>query len=244
MTLPTISIIVPTLGRPKGLKRCIESLKNLAYPKSLYTITVNEDKPRRGVPYRLKEGIEATTGEYIVFASNDTEFAEDSLFRAILCSLQTQTRLVAFNTGTVLPDEGNICEHFVIARSLIDKLDGKEIFCTEFHHVGVDNYLWAQAKKLNEAIRCDDALVRHYHFSHGSPMDDVYQLGWSKVEEDRALLKRKLEKLYPLQNYSKPYVIWTKYKSQKETSMLCLISSEHTQIAIQQVTKEHKCFKR
>jgi len=82
----------------------------------------------------------------------------------------------------------------------VDQIDG-EIFDTEFHHVGVDNLLWAKAKawgvrhNCHGAERCHSALVKHYHFSTGAPNDEVYKKGWSHAEEDRALLAKKLKEL-------------------------------------------------
>ncbi len=187
---PKISFVIPTLGRPEGLAHCLKSIERLVYAKELVEVIVIEDAPRIGVPLRVKEGVESATGEYIVFGSNDVEFAPDS----IITALQMKKGLVAFNTGPLLPDKGNICEHFIIRHDLIDRIGG-EIFDTEFHHVGVDNLLWAKCSKLNEAVRCEEALVIHKHFSKGAPMDEVYEEGWSRVEYDRALLAKKLEAL-------------------------------------------------
>lgn len=189
-SLPKVSIVLPTLGRPEGLKRCVDSIKALNYPQDRIELIVLEDDPRIGVPKRVKQGVEKSTGERIVFASNDIEFTPDSLILAVL----KNTGLVAFNTGIVSPDEGNICEHFIIKRELIDKIDG-EIFDTAFHHVGVDNLLWAKCKKIGQAVRCEEALVKHFHFSKGEPMDDIYREGWREVQADRQLLKQKLQDL-------------------------------------------------
>jgi hypothetical protein len=81
----------------------------------------------------------------------------------------------------------------MIRRDLVQTIG--EIFDTEFHHVGVDNLLWARCKKLGQAVRCEKAVVKHNHFSKGAPMDEVYKEGWSHVEEDRALLAKKMEAL-------------------------------------------------
>lgn len=187
----TLSIIIPTLGREEGLKRCMRSID---YPDC--ETMVIEDTPRMGVPKRLRDGVQLTNGEYICFASNDIEFEPGALAAAIEHSKKTGCGLVAFNTGPLLPDEGNICEHFIIRRDLLPVIGG-EIFDTEFHHVGVDNLLWAKCRKLGQATRCEEAKVKHFHFSKGGEMDEVYKLGWSKVEEDRALLKKKLAALEP-----------------------------------------------
>ena len=132
------------------------------------------------------------SGSFIVFASNDMEFEKNCLLEA----LRETKALVAFNSGPVYPDEGNICEHFIIRRDFINEIGG-EIFDTEFNHIGVDNLLWAKCFKLNEATRSERAIIHHYHFSKGSPFDEVYSLVWGRedVEKDRELLKKKLQEL-------------------------------------------------
>ena len=193
--LPSVSIILPTLQREAGLQRCLQSIEQLNYPADLIQTIVIEDSPRIGVPKRVAEGLEKSSGELIVFASNDIEFDPDSLILAVLES--KNKGLVAFNTGEVSEDEGNICEHFLIRKNLIEKIGG-EIFDTEFFHCGVDNLLWAKAKKLGEAIRCEKAKINHYHFSKGTAeFDEVNAIGWNEenVKHDRELLKKKLELL-------------------------------------------------
>lgn len=188
LRLPTISIIIPQLGRISGLIRCLQSIENLKYPKELIEVRII-DGPGT-VPVKVKTGVEQTSGEYIVYASNDVEFDKLSIFNA----LKENAGLVAFNTGVILPDEGNICEHFMIRRNIIPQIGG-EIFDIEFNHVGCDNLLWAKCKKLGVAVRSDKAIVKHYHFSTGSPIDSIYEKAYSKVEEDRALLKIKLKNI-------------------------------------------------
>lgn len=189
--LPKISFIIPQLGRPEGLNRCIESINNLNYPQDKIEILVEEGDET--VPVKVDKAFKKSTGDLIVYAANDTEFTPDSLIIALMHRNRTQKGLVAFNTGEVTPDQGNICEHFLISRPLVEELGG--IFDTRFHHVGVDNLLWAKADKLGQATRCDDAVVLHQHFSRGGQMDDIYEKGWSKVDEDRQLLKLELAKI-------------------------------------------------
>lgn len=186
--VPKISIILPTLGRPEGLKRCLDSIEKLNYPKDLIETIVIDGEGT--VPQKVARGLWQAKGEYIVYAANDTELTPDCIYNA----LQYKKGLVAFNTGKILLDDGNINEHFIIKKDFIQEIGG-EIFDTEFHHLGVDNLLWAKAKKLNEAVRADDAIVYHYHFSKGHPKDEVYEKGWGHVEEDRALLAKKLSEL-------------------------------------------------
>lgn len=189
--VPRVTFIVPTLGRPEGLKRCLDSIKALNYPQELIDIVVLDGEGT--VPQKVARGLWQAKGEYIVFASNDVEFTPDSLYNA----LQHKKGLVAFNTGDVSPDAGNINEHFIIQKSFIDKIGG-EIFDTEFHHIGCDNLLYHKANKLGEFERADDAVVYHYHWSKVAtqPNDEVYAKGWSHVAEDRALLEKKLKEIY------------------------------------------------
>jgi glycosyltransferase involved in cell wall biosynthesis len=195
-TLPSVTFILPTLGRPDGLERCLKSIENLNYPKELVDVIVKDGEGT--VPNKVAEAYKESKGDWLVFASNDTEFTPDSLIIAYMAASKENKALVAFNTGEVIPDRGNICQHFMVNRHFVENSLHGEIFDTEFYHVGVDNLLWAKAEKANQAMRCDGAKVEHYHFSTGrSKMDEVYEKGWQpdRVQHDRLLLKKKLEEL-------------------------------------------------
>lgn len=198
--LPKVSILIPHLEnesdtiRKEGLEKCVKSIENLNYPKNLVETIIDDDKTKT-VPQKVKDMLEKATGQVIVYAANDTEFTPDSLIIAVIES--KEKGLIAFNTGEVSPDRGNECEHFLIRKDLIAKLDNQEIFCTEFNHVGVDNYLRAQTEKLGEYKRSENAVMIHNHFTRGAVMDDVYKRAWNeeKVIKDRELLARKLSEL-------------------------------------------------
>lgn len=215
--LPFVSFVIPTMKRPEGLQRCIESIKNLNYPQdkiemivlhdneeavaqSGENIYVTSSKERVGVPKNVKRGVEASRGTWVVYASNDIEFTPDSLIIALKTAQSNGKMFMAFNTqgeNGILPDEGNICEHFMIHRNLIKKLNN-EIFDTDFNHVGVDNLLWAKMKKIGQEMWCKRAVVNHYHFTLPNvEFDDVYKLAWKEesVKKDRELLQSKLTEL-------------------------------------------------
>lgn len=190
--LPRVSILLPTLGRPEGVARCLHSIEKLNYPQDLIEVLQVEDEPRQGVPKRVKELFEKSTGEYIVYAANDMEFTCDSVKAAVIEMQRNQKGLLAFNSGTILPDEGNICEHFMIRRDLVGKIGG-EIFDTDFNHYGVDNLLWHKCKRLGEAMRSNTAVIIHHHYSKKPQlMDAVYQAAMSRQEHDRELLREKI----------------------------------------------------
>ncbi|GAG25339.1 unnamed protein product, partial [marine sediment metagenome] len=147
---------------------------------------------RIGVPKLLKQGVEESTGEWAVFGSNDIEFTPESINEALKVG---EDGYVAFNTGQAPICTGNENEHFMIRRDIIEKIG--DVFDTDFWHVGVDNLLAAKMKKLGIFKIASNAIVKHYHFSRGAEMDEVYKLGWNaeKVNEDRVLLNKKLKEL-------------------------------------------------
>ena len=187
-----VSIIIPTLyKRTDGLLRLIKSIRELNYPKEeIETILVHG---RNGLPKALWEGYQKSNGQYIIFAADDTEFTPDSVNIVIKDSIDNKKGLVAFDTG-VLNEEGYSNEHFMITKDLVEQIG--EIFNTDFHHIALDDYLWKKCLKLNEAMM-SKAKLNHYHFSRNKdvPFDETYQMAWSKSDEDRALLKQKLEVL-------------------------------------------------
>jgi cellulose synthase/poly-beta-1,6-N-acetylglucosamine synthase-like glycosyltransferase len=189
-SLPHVTILLPTLGRPDGLQRCLASIDKLVYPKSHMKVVIDDGDGT--VPQKVNRMARANQDtDCYVYAANDIQFYPWCIYRAAIKS--KECGLVAFNEGPVLPDEGNICTHFLITRDLANRLG--EIFSEKFAHCGCDNLLWAKAKKLGEAVRCEDAKIIHYHFSKGSPMDAVYKIGWAHVEEDRKALAAELEAL-------------------------------------------------
>lgn len=186
--LPRVSIIIPHIHgtRDEGLLQCRQSIDALNYPKNLLNTWIMEGDET--VPEKVKKGVNATDwGEYLVYAADDMTFHPDSLKKAIEASIEHKKGLISFHEGPILPDEGNICTHFIIRRDLIPKIGG-EIFDTRFHHAGCDNLLWAKCKKLGEAMHHEEALITHNHFSKGATFDEVYAKGWKHVDKDRKLL--------------------------------------------------------
>lgn len=184
--LPKVSILFPILGRPEGTAKALKAIENLNYPKEKIELVTEEDINHIGVPKMIENLYAKSTGDAICYLANDTEITPDALILAVIKS--KDYGLVAFNTGELYEDNGNVCEHFIITRNMISEIGG-QIFDTDFHHAGVDNLLWLKCG--DKAIRCKEATVAHNHFSRGAPMDEVYELAYSKVEEDRELLKTK-----------------------------------------------------
>lgn len=194
-TTETVDIIIPHLGanREQGLRDLMDSIGKLNYPMDLVSIRIMDGED--SVPVKVKEGVELSNSKYIVFAANDMTFDKECIRNAIEYSKEFNKSLVSFNEGFLLPDEGNICTHFLVKRGFLPLLENGEIFSTDFNHVGCDNYLWAQASKLGEAAWCENARITHNHFSKTNNYDSTYEKGWKNAEQDRITLKEKLAKL-------------------------------------------------
>ncbi len=188
--LPRVCILLPTLGRPEGLRMCLESIERLYYPRHLLRTVVDDGEGT--VPQKVNRmALAHPDADCYVYAANDMTFDPWCVYRA--AQMSKAYGLVTFNAGPVYPDEGNICEHFLITRALADQLG--EIFSEKLHHCGCDNLLWARAKALGQAARCEEARIDHRHFSRGAPLDDVYHKGWSQADNDRRILAEELERL-------------------------------------------------
>lgn len=187
--LPVVHIIIPHINgtRKEGLKRCHDSIRKLLYPKKLISVSIVHGDET--VPIKVNHSVkENPVSDYYCFAANDMTFDVNSIRIAIKESISLNKGLVSFNEGPLLPDNGNICTHFIISRKLVEEIGG-QIFDERFSHVGCDNDLWNKCSKLNQAHHSTEAKITHNHFSKGFPMDEVYEKGWKNVEKDRALLK-------------------------------------------------------
>ncbi len=190
--LPKVSILVPQLGRPEGLKRLQDSIDAQVYPKDKIEVII-DDREEPTVPEKVRDMAAKATGEWLMYAANDLELDIFCIMQAILDNMKTGNKLIALNDAELLPDEGNICAHFLMHRSLYEELG--EVFSTKMVHCGVDNLLWAKAKKRGTAMRSEKARAVHHHFSRDSKYDHIYARGWSHREEDLKTLEEELAKL-------------------------------------------------
>ncbi len=191
---PTVSFIIPHLGTSKtrieGLADCILSIHGLYYPHHKVDIHVIEGPET--VPQKVQKGVEQSSGELIVYAANDFKFLPESIINAISDMREHNKGLVSFNSGPLYPDRGNACEHFIIKREFLPQLENGLIFHTDMSHYGVDNYLMAQAEKLDQFMWSEKSKGEHNHFTTGAGMDEVYQKALSTREKDIEILNKKL----------------------------------------------------
>ncbi len=194
--LPTVSIIIPQLGREDELVKALDSIKNLNYPKELIETYIVEGDDT--VPQKLARTVPSIYSDYICYFANDTIFDKDCIKNAVMSSIRNKKGLVSFNEATIGFDKGNICTHFIIKRDLVKRLVNEQVFDLRFIHVGCDNFLWRQCEIMNECYWEETAKIVHNHFSTTkteTPMDSTYQKGWSNIEKDRKTLQDLLKTL-------------------------------------------------
>jgi glycosyltransferase involved in cell wall biosynthesis len=127
MTLPTVTIIIPTYNRPQRLRQCLESLLHLNYPRDLWdVIVVNdggaisfdglEDDFLTQLPIQLlaientgpatarNYGVNQAIGEYIAFTDDDCEVQADWLSSAVETLQSTEVHAVGGTMINAYPD--------------------------------------------------------------------------------------------------------------------------------------------
>jgi GT2 family glycosyltransferase len=65
-----VSVVVPTLGRPEALARCVAGLEAQTVPVE---VVVVEDSERRGPAWARNEGLRRARGEVVCFTDDDCE---------------------------------------------------------------------------------------------------------------------------------------------------------------------------
>jgi glycosyltransferase involved in cell wall biosynthesis len=222
---PSVSIVIPTLGRKKKLKRLLDAIEeNAGYEnyevivahdgedhneEDFYSerVTVLQSENRQGVPVTVKQAVEKSQGSLVMFLGNDCIPKENFLKNAVQKMFDSWgllfDGLVGLNDGYW---RGEIATHWLASKALLPYLDG-EFFHTGYNHVGCDNELTARCKKIGKYVWAEEAEVFHEHpIQDNSLQDEIYKLGLSKQDKDRKLLKKRSEDLEfeLLENFIRP----------------------------------------
>ena len=119
---PHVTVVIPTFNRYDYTRRCLESLRQLAYPNLDVILVDNGSKD--GTPERVhaefpevqlirlsanlgyaaacNAGIRASTGPFILFLNNDTRVIDPMMMQTLVQEMEQDTRLAA--TGPILVD--------------------------------------------------------------------------------------------------------------------------------------------
>lgn len=210
--LPKISVVIPTLGREEKLKTLLESIeKNANYPN--YEVIVEHDsfENRKGVPITVKNAVEKTTGDFVMYLGNDCIAQPNFMIEAYIKMKETfpeEDGLVGLND---MYWTGEFATHWMASKKLLPHLDG-EFFHTGYYHTGCDNELTERCRMRGKYVWAEHAKVFHDHpVQKGfkdEDMDEVYRLAYDRerVEHDKNLLNERAKLLgFKLrENFTKP----------------------------------------
>ncbi|MBK6393891.1 MAG: glycosyltransferase [Betaproteobacteria bacterium] len=191
---PSISVVVPTFGRPQELRGCLEALAALDYPRDRYEVVVVDDGSdppvvpwagaadpgcasagcaRNAGPAARNAGARAATGEILAFTDDDCRPASDWL-SAIAAALARDPEALCGGTTT------NALEHSacsVASHAIVD-------VAIEHLHAGGDDLRFFPSNNL--ALRADA-------FASIGGFDEAF-----RTAEDRDLCDRWLREGRPL----------------------------------------------
>lgn len=188
---PSVSIVIPTLGRDSELKSLVDSIAALAgYPVE---VIVQHDsfENRKGVARTLSAGVTRASGDLILFLGNDCLPEPSFVAQAVIefCrAFPDRDGLVALNDGLW---DGKLATHWLASRSLLPSLGG-EFLSHAYNHVGCDNELTARVRALGKYAYAPLARIRHAVIE-----DPVRRIAWDPVSvaDDRAHLADRLRLL-------------------------------------------------
>lgn len=180
-----ISILLPYI-RPEGARRCIDAIEeNAGIPESQYEIIAEEDRERIGCSSKLKQLVERSKYDSVLFLGDDTIPEKDFLKNA----LEFRERLPE-KWGMVGLNDHYLHGHYTATHWLADKrlltevLDG-EFFHTGYRHCFADNELATRCIAAGKYIFAPTACIDHrnpYTKKDRSLMDNDYK--WAYAQEN------------------------------------------------------------
>jgi tetratricopeptide (TPR) repeat protein len=191
---PKVSIVIPTLGREEQLTNLVNSLPETTGWTNFEVIVERDSfEDRSGAPKTVKKGVDRSTGDFVCFLGNDCRPEKGFLRRALEKMYQSfpyADGLVGLNDG--IWTKGELATHWLASKRLLPHLDG-EFFHTGYHHAGCDNELTGRCQLMGKYVWAEDARIAHDHpVKKGwHDVDKVHELAYSRVREDRELLKQR-----------------------------------------------------
>lgn len=195
---PTLTIVLPTRGRPLQLTGCLNSLFGSA-PGVRIVLVMDEDDtatlevaatyqgqlpihpvvvdPGYTAAEKWNIGAEVVTTNTIVFAADDLVFHDE-------WAEKTTRALKAFPDGSALVGFDELAGsphplHYAVTRKLLDEVNGGALVVPHYRSWYMDVELCDKAQKWGRYLKNCGAIVEHRHPQHGTaPIDATHRLGF------------------------------------------------------------------
>jgi hypothetical protein len=217
--LTDVAVVVPVLGRPHNAEPFMRSLNASTDHATVYAVAGPEETREAfhaTVTAWVAAGAQVVTGPAVSFAAkvnggyyvtkepwvfivgDDVEFHPGWLERALAAAGDKYHVVGTNDLGNPRVMAGEHATHMLIRRSYINDVgaswDGPKRVCHEgYHHWFCDDEIVTAAKRRGVWTMALDSIVEHLHPTWGKgEMDNVYELGASHADEDRALFERRL----------------------------------------------------
>ena len=157
-----LSIIIPCI-RPLGRDRCIESIyKYINMDKDLYEIVTEVDENRIGSNLMIKNLVNKTKYDLVLYLGDDTEVTENCIPEAIrvMNTFEDGWGMVGLNDQ--FHDLKELATHWLAHKKLLPYLDG-EFLHTGYKHSFSDVEFMSRCKSLNKYKPSFNSIIIHHH---------------------------------------------------------------------------------
>lgn len=213
------AVLVPVMGRPEHAEPFMASLRASTGLATAYALIGPEDAVGGSAAdsadawklagaevvvggwttfaEKVNRGYEHTREPWMLLVGSDVRFHPGWLDHAQAVAGDTFHVVGTNDLGNPRVLAGEHATHLLIRRSYVEEVgaswDGPGIVAHEgYRHWWVDDEIVAAAKQRGVWAMALGSIVEHLHPAWGkAPMDEVYELGASFVEQDRALFEER-----------------------------------------------------
>lgn len=219
-----VTIIIPAVRREMSQKAAESAM---ACPGA--TVMVWMDKHRTGCPKMVKNMVEATNTDLIMFLGDDTEIQPGALEAALdkMNDLPDGWGVVGLNT-----ENGKRFAHWLADKRMLELLPDGMFFNTAYHHYYCDEELKDIAMENGRWAWAEEAHVKHHHPSDGvTEPDDIHISLQPKLKADwQTYCRRKRERMgnkiaigFPLVDDQVPVRFFTSFACMEKPSEYTLL---------------------
>lgn len=182
----TISVLIPTTGRPDRGESCIKRLRETADVEIVCAVDADPEsatrlaplvdkllvcKGYRGCSQAWNDCLAEASGDPIVFAADDLIWGDGWLEAALakLEEFEDGWGLVGFNDGHW---GAELSTHYLMSRRFIVEVLGGVVAWPQYKHSFNDLETSERAKRANRYAWCEDAHVYHEHWLFGDRDQD------------------------------------------------------------------------